>query len=169
MKKKILIIIIFVIILLVMIFINIIKNNKDKIENDIGKSNMKNSFDLIYEREDNLNINKIIGRGEVQEYNYNIYTFGGNVKIKIDNEIIDIKQALIEKRIKIEDIINQCIKYEEENNLDAMIYYDGGSRLYQNKEYWILKCHNEDGNRDVYIGMPNMYYSGNTVKLNTKK
>lgn len=157
MKNKILIVIIFVIILLGMIFINIIKNNKDQIENNIEKVDVADSFELIYERENNLNINKIIEKGEIQEYDYNIYTFGGNVKIKIDNEIIDIKQALAEKKIKIEDIIDKCIKYEEENNLDAMIYYDGGSRLYQNKEYCILKCHNEDGNRDVYIGMPNMY------------
>ncbi len=36
------------------------------------------------------------------------------------------------------------------------MYRDGGSMVYQYGSYTILKCHTLDGNRDVYIGTPEM-------------
>lgn len=36
------------------------------------------------------------------------------------------------------------------------MYKEGGSKEYHYDNYTIIKMHSLDGNRDVYIGVPNM-------------
>lgn len=123
------------------------------------------SFELLYERRKDLGIYKIIETGELEEYNYDIYSFGGNVKIKINDETITLKEALLQNRISMDDIIHKCVQDDIDNKIKVDMYLDGGTTVYQYDEYWIIKCYSLDNNRDVYIGMPNMYFTGNTVKL----
>ena len=45
------------------------------------------------------------------------------------------------------------------------MYLDGGSMVYEYPDYYIIKCNSIDGNRDVYIGMPNMSLTGNSDRV----
>lgn len=129
------------------------------------KLTYNSSFELIYTREKNLGIDKIIETGELEQYKYDIYSFGGSVNITVNNETISLKEALLQNKISMNDIIYKCVQDDIDNKIKVDMYSDGGTIIYKHDEYWIIKYHSLDGNRDVYIGMPNMNFTGNTVKL----
>lgn len=123
-----------------------------KVENNIP-------FELEYLQRKDLGIKKIIEKGE--KVKYNVYTFGGDVKIKLGEEILDLADAIHQDKIKMENILHQCILDEQAGKIETPAEYsDGGSVIYFYPNYSILKCYRLDGNRDVYIGMPGMRLTG---------
>ena len=123
-----------------------------KVENNIP-------FELEYLQRKDLGIEKIIEKGE--KVKYNVYTFGGDVKIKLGEEILDLADAIHQDKIKMENILHQCILDEQAGKIETPAEYsDGGSVIYFYPNYSILKCYCLDGNRDVYIGMPGMILTG---------
>lgn len=97
-------------------------------------------------------INKILDKSETDKYNYNIYAYEGSVNIIINGKEISLKNALLESKITMEEIIAKANK----DFPNVPTYDDGGSIEYHYENYTIIKCHTLDGNRDVYIGTPNM-------------
>lgn len=95
---------------------------------------------------------KILSKDENQYYDYDIYAYNVEVKIEIDGETLDLKDALLNNRITMEEIIEKANK----DFPNAVSYDDGGSMEYHYKNYTIIKCHKLDGNRDVYFGTPEM-------------
>ena len=95
---------------------------------------------------------KILSKDENQYYDYDIYAYNVEVKIEIDGETLDLKDALLNNRITMEEIIEKANK----DFPNAVSYDDGGSIEYHYKNYTIIKCHKLDGNRDVYFGTPEM-------------
>ncbi len=90
-------------------------------------------------------------------YDYNIYYYGfDNCTIQIGNEKIDLEQALIENRVTMEQIIEQAEKDSKAGIIGSDMCKDGGSMIYFYDTYTIIKSHSSDGNRDVYIGIPEM-------------
>ena len=126
------------------------------------------NFQLIFKGRRDMGINTIIEKGTYLDYN--VYSFAGDVFVKIDNVEISLKDAIINKQIDPQDIVNNCtldVK-ENKNNVVFNEANDGGTRKYRydlaNQEpYSIIKCHTLDGNRDLYIGVPNMEFDGSTV------
>lgn len=126
------------------------------------------NFQLIFKGRRDMGINTIIEKGTYLDYN--VYSFAGDVFVKIDNVEISLKDAIINKQIDPQDIVDNCtldIK-ENKNNVVFNEANDGGTRKYRydlaNQEpYSIIKCHTLDGNRDLYIGVPNMEFDGSTV------
>ena len=94
----------------------------------------------------------ILDKSETNKYDYTIYAYDGSVNIRIDGEEYSLKEALLQNKITMEEIIAKANK----DFPDAEIYKDGGSMEYHYDNYTIIKVHKLDGNRDVYIGSKNM-------------
>ncbi|MCL2860724.1 MAG: hypothetical protein FWF46_09365, partial [Oscillospiraceae bacterium] len=103
----------------------------DIINNSSGEILNTTAFELIYEDNNNNKISVILKKGELPNYDYNIYAYGGNVKIKINNETLDLRDALLTGKINMSDIIGQCVKDAEENKIQTDMYEDGGSMEYR--------------------------------------
>ena len=97
----------------------------------------------------------ILDKSETNKYNYNIYGYDGNVSIKIDGNEYSLKDALLENKITMEEIIEKANKDKEDGKITAEMYKDGGSMEYYYDNYTIVKFATLSGNRDVYIGTKN--------------
>ena len=98
----------------------------------------------------------ILDKSETDKYNYTIYAYDGSVNIKIDGKEYSLKDALLENRITMEEIIAKANQDEKDGKIKAEVYKDGGSIEYHYENYTIIKYHTLDGNRDVYIGTKNL-------------
>ena len=114
------------------------------------------NFEIIFkERQQTDSYNRIyaiLDKSETNKYNYTIYAYEGSVNIVIDEQEYTLREALLENKITMEEIIAKANK----DFPDAISYDDGGSIEYHYENYTIIKFHTLDGNRDVYIGIKNM-------------
>ncbi len=94
----------------------------------------------------------IISKDETDLYDYNIYAYGGQVNVLIDGKEISLKEALLQQKITMNEIISKA----NHDFPDGVSYDDGGSMEYHYDNYTIIKVHKLDGNRDVYIGIKNL-------------
>ncbi len=102
-------------------------------------------------------ITKILGKEESNKYDYNIYSYKGTVDIIIEGEKMPLRDALINNKITIEEILKKANKdVKEDEVIFGSIYSDGGSTSYIYHNYQILKCNTLSGNKDLYIGVPSM-------------
>lgn len=98
----------------------------------------------------------ILDKSETDKYNYTIYAYDGSVNIKIEDKEYSLKEALLENKITMEEIIEKANQDEKDGKIKTEIYNDGGSIKYHYENYTIIKCHTLDGNRDVYIGIKDL-------------
>ena len=114
------------------------------------------NFEIIFkERQQTDSYNRIyaiLDKSETDKYNYSIYAYEGSVNIVIDEQEYTLREALLENKITMEEVIAKANK----DFPDAITYDDGGSVEYHYKNYTIIKFHTLDGNRDVYIGTKDM-------------
>lgn len=94
----------------------------------------------------------ILDKSETNKYDYTVYAYDGSVNIRIDGKDYSLKEALLENKITMEEIIAKANQDEKDGKIKADMYKDGGSMEYHYDNYTIIKCHTLDGNRDVYIG-----------------
>lgn len=110
---------------------------------------------FFYDKQPQIESNKIytiLDKSETDNYDYTIYGYDGSVNIRIDGKDYSLKEALLENKITIEEIIAKANQDEKAGKIKADMYKDGGSMEYHYENYTIIKCHTLDGNRDVYIG-----------------
>ncbi len=114
-------------------------------------------FELIFNSTNDLETRTIIKAHDNNNYSYNIFSYGGNVTIKIDNVEYDLRTALLEEKITMEEIIEKANKDAfEDKTIKVDSLNDGGTNKYYYNDYTIIKRHTLDGNFDVYIGFPDM-------------
>ena len=101
-------------------------------------------------------INKILDKSETNRYNYDIYSYDGSVNILINGEEISLRNALLENKITMDEIIVKANKDLNNKNITGDTYKDGGSIIYNYDNYRIIKFHTLEGNRDIYIGTKDM-------------
>lgn len=113
---------------------------------------------LFYDKHpmESYRIYTILDKSETDKYDYTIYGYDGSVNIRIDGKEYSLKEALLENKITMEEIIQKANKDLDDNKITGDMYKDGGSMIYQYDTYTIIKCHTIDGNRDVYIGTKEM-------------
>lgn len=112
-------------------------------------------FEIVFSDKkptDSYEIYTILSKTETDKYDYDIYGYNGIVNIKIDGKDYLLKDALLENKITMEEIIAKANK----DFPNAVSYDDGGSMEYHYNNYTIIKCHRLGGNRDVYIGTKEM-------------
>lgn len=143
---------------------------QDRLEGDLEevtvtyyKDNAKsiNNYQFNYllnvEKSNKTKITKITQGELAKKYDYNIYYYGlENVKVKLDNIEIDLKEALLNNKVTMEQIIEQAEKDKDNEIINADMYKEGGTMIYWYGAYTIIKSHSLDGNKDVYIGIPEM-------------
>ena len=118
------------------------------------KYNFQLEFNKDLEKEE---IRKILAKGENSKYNYNIYSYKGTVDIIVNGEKMSLRDALINNKITIEEILQKAEKEAEESNtIYGAVYADGGSKVYMYNDYTILKLNKLEGSKDLYIGAPSM-------------
>lgn len=114
---------------------------------------LKNAeFELIFHGRKDLGIKTIVANEETDKYSYNIFSKGGDFEIKIDGAIYDLREALLNDKITMEEIIEKANK----DIPDAVSYDDGGSKEYHYEDYTIIKYNTLNGNKDVYMGIKGM-------------
>lgn len=128
---------------------------------NVTKIEIKSAEDfeiLVYDKHqmESYRIYTILDKAETSKYDYTIYGYDGSVNIRIDGTEYSLKEALLENKITMEEIIQKANKDLDDNKIIGNMYDDGGSMIYQYDTYTIIKCHTIDGNRDVYIGTKEM-------------
>ncbi len=101
-------------------------------------------------------VRPILEKTETEKYDYNIYAYLGEVNIVINGKEMSLREALLENKITMDEIIAKANEDVDSEKIKGDMYKDGGSMIYRYEEYTIIKVHNLDGNRDVYIGIPEM-------------
>lgn len=101
-------------------------------------------------------INKILDKSETDKYDYNIYSYDGSVNILINGKEISLRNALLENKITMNEIIAKANQDLRDKKITGDTYKDGGSQVYHYGNYTIIKYHTIEGNRDVYIGTKTM-------------
>ena len=113
------------------------------------------NFEILFndkQPQSNIKAHKIVDKHEIDKYNYDVYMYARRVNIRIDGKDYSLKEALLENKITMEEIIAKANRDEKDGKIRADMYKDGGSMEYHYENYTIIKCHTVDGNRDVYIG-----------------
>ena len=128
-----------------------------------------NQFNLVFYQKTMIKPKQketIISKGEMENIDYNVYSFEGNIAINLNSNSLELtessislREALLQKKITMEEIIEKANKDLKEKNITGDMYKDGGSMIYKYNNYTIIKCHTVNGNRDVYIGSKDMKIS----------
>lgn len=120
-------------------------------------NNYEINFLLDMHKSEENKTQKITTNGLDKKYDYDIYYYGlESVDIEINDEKIDLKEALLTDKITMEEIIEQAEKDSKVGIIGSDMYKEGGTKEYYYGTYTIIKSHSLDGNRDVYIGIPEM-------------
>lgn len=123
------------------------------------KKTSNEKFEILFNKNlEGEEIVKILEKEENNRYDYNIYSYKGTVDVLIEGEKMSLREALLNNKITVEEILEKAYKDVKENNrIFGDIYLDGGSSFYLYKDYQILKCNTLSGNRNLYIGIPSMH------------
>lgn len=115
-------------------------------------------FELIFKQRKDLDIKTIVKKNEINNLTYNVYSYSGDVFIKINNEEIELRQALLNNKITMDEIIKKATTDLNTGKITGDMYKDGGTMIYKYDNYTIIKYNRLEGNNDVYIGSINMDY-----------
>ena len=123
-------------------------------EYNLEGSNYVQKFEMNYNQRKDLGIKTIIDKNSSDKYDYSVCTFGGDVTITIEGDMVySLEDALSQNVISVEDILNQAKMDETYGLCESGYCLDGGSTEYLYTDYTILKYNTLDGNKDLYIGM----------------
>lgn len=154
MKKKIFIILVLILVVLgILYFIEM-----NRTDNDSKKNPIEDTFELIFNQRNDLETKTIISEDETDKYDYSIYSYGGDVQVKIDNKEYDLREALLNDKITMDKIIEKANKDSQEKRIRGDLYSDGGTKIYMYDTYTIIKFNTLEGNKDAYIGNTTMEY-----------
>ena len=123
------------------------------------------NFELSVKKSDTKTKFKILSNQELYKNNSNfdLYYYGlEEVNISVDNEIMPLEDALKSGKMTIDGILIKANQDVSNGKIKSEVYKDGGTTEWYYDTYTIIKCHSLDGNRDVYIGIPEMRL--NTIK-----
>lgn len=122
-------------------------------EYNLDSSLYEKNYDLTYLQRKDLGVNKIAEEGQFDNVDFGLYTFGGDVTVTIEQDMVySLKDALNEKKISVESILDQAKEDEKYGFCEKQLYQDGGSIEYRYNDYTILKFNSLDGNKDLIIG-----------------
>ena len=110
-----------------------------------------------YDQNQEKNLEKITTDEFNNKYNYDVFYYGiDSAEITVDNEKMNLNEALNQEKVSMGKVIEQAEKDSESGIIVSDMYKEGGSMIYFYDTYTIIKKHSLDGNRDVYIGVPEM-------------
>ena len=116
-------------------------------------------FEISVKESKEKNKTKILNDMDIHKLNSDVdlYYYGlEEVNVKVDNKTISLEEALRSGKITIDGLLIKANKDVSSEIIKSVTYKDGGTRKWYYKDYTIIKFHTIDGNRDVYIGIPEM-------------
>lgn len=116
-------------------------------------------FELSVKKSDNKQKTKILNNGELDKYKseFDLYYYGlEEVNVFVDYKTMSLEDALRSGKMTIDGILAKANKDVANGIIKEEMYKDGGTTEWYYADYTIIKCHSLDGNRDVYIGIPEM-------------
>ncbi len=122
-------------------------------------------FELTVKKSDNKSKTKILNNQELYKTNsdFDLYYYGlDEVNIFVDNKKMSLEDALRSGKMTIDGILVKANQDVSDGTIKSEGYDDGGTAEWYYDTYTIIKRHSLDGNRDVYIGVPEMRL--NTIK-----
>lgn len=150
-KGEIITILSILIITIFLIFILKKSNNSDE------KLDKNTQFELIYTQNKKNELIKIIDKNSSKDYDFDVYTYGGDVLININGKSYDFKEALLQNIISIDNILEKAKDDAQNDICTEAKYLDGGSIEYWYSDYTILKYNKEyigkNNRKDFVIGM----------------
>ena len=115
----------------------------------MNSSNYTTKYELSYIQRKDLGIKEVGDNGE-----YKIKTFGGDVELTVEDDMVyTLDDAIKQGIITCDDILNQCKIDEKYGKCEKAYYSDGGSTEYLYNDYTILKLNTLNGDKDLIIGM----------------
>jgi len=132
-----------IVIILILAFYKVINIKKD--DTNIEKNK---NIEILY-TQNNSKLESIVD---------NVYTYGGNVLIKVNNTEYNFKEAIEKNIITIDELLNKAKEDSQNQICTEEIFDDGGSLQYRYSDYTILKYHERSGNEDIVIGMKRWNY-----------
>ena len=80
-----------------------------------------------------------------------------NIYVNINNEEdLKLEDALKQGKVTLDAIIAKANKDLDNRVIEGNMYDDGGTTIYKYPKLTIIKSHTLEGDRDVYIGIPEM-------------
>ncbi len=103
---------------------------------------------------------KVLNNQDIYENNsnYDLYYYGfENIYVNINNEEdLKLEDALKQGKVTLDAIIAKANKDLDNRVIEGNMYDDGGTTIYKYPKLTIIKSHTLEGDRDVYIGIPEM-------------
>ena len=117
----------------------------------LESSNYEKNINLNFYQRKDLGLKTI---NNYDKYDFNIYTYGGDVSFTFDTDMVYIfETALEEDVVTVENILNQAREDAKYGICKEGYYSDGGSTEYLYDDYTILKFDTLDGRKDLVIGI----------------
>lgn len=119
---------------------------------NLDSSNYKKKVNLNFYQRKDMGAEKIIDKNSSTDYDFDIYTVGGDVSFTFDIDMVyEFKTALEEKVVTIEEILEQAQIDSKYGICQEGMYSDGETIEYQYENYIIIKYNTLDGNTDFVI------------------
>ena len=119
------------------------------------------------EKQQTPKLTKILNNQDIYKdnSNYDLYYYGfENIYVNINNEEdLKLEEALKQGKVTLDAIIAKANKALDNKVIEGNMYDDGGTTIYKYPKLTIIKKHTLDGDRDVYIGIPEM-----TIEIRNK-
>lgn len=151
MKKRVIIFMLGVIAIIILIatIVNMVKSE--------DRDSQKTNISAITSEEANKVKFDAIKRKKIIDVTYSVYFYDiEDVEFEYKGNIFDLKVALMNKQLLIDKVIEQAEDDAKSGKNKKEIYMDGGSIKYKYDKFSIIKYNSLDGNRDIYVGKPNM-------------
>lgn len=116
-------------------------------------------FEISIVKSETKESKKILNNRELYKHNsdYNLYYYGvEEVNVTVDNKTMKLEDALRSGKITIDKIVSNANRDLNEGKITGDMYKEGGTMEYHYENFAVIKSHSLDGNRDVYIGIPEM-------------
>lgn len=131
----------------------------------LESSNYTKKFELNYYQRKDKGLKTIIDKNDNLDYEYSVYTFGGDVNFTFETDMVyTFEKAIEQKILTVEDILTQARMDADYGICEKAYYDDGGSTEFLYEDYTILKYSTLDGLEDVVIG-----YKGQIINAVNKQ
>lgn len=118
------------------------------------------NYSLSVKADGTQNIQKITSDKFRSEHYYDMYYYGlTSAKLMVNGIKTELSDAIADGSISSEELLQYADDQVKQKKIGLDIANDGGSRVYKFGSYTLIKKNTVDGDRGLYIGIPDMPYS----------
>lgn len=115
-----------------------------------GVKEIKNNIEIKFTPVEDQG--KVLLSEKQGQESYSVYSYNGNVEVKIGEEIYPLEEAIKEGEISMDKVLEKAEGDFKEESMGDYIYADGGSIEYPYEDYTLIKLNIMDGgSKDLYI------------------